>query len=183
MSAPKKHGPWQIVDRTEVYRDPWITLTRDNVIRPDGAPGTHCIVQLKAGVTVLPMDAEGRVYLTDEFHYGVGRMTIEAASGGIEAGEDPLATAQRELAEELGITAGEWIDLGSCDPFTSVVVSPTRLFLARELTFGATACEGTEQIGLVTATLAEAVEMVFDGRITHAPSCVLILKTLVWLQR
>ncbi len=177
MTQPTRHGPWQILSRAEVYRDPWIEVTRDVVIRPDGAPGTHCIVRLKAGVSVLALDAEGMVYLTEEFHYGVGRTTIEAVSGGMDAGEDALEAGKRELQEELGITASEWTDLGVCDPFTSVVVSPTRLFLARSLTFGPTALEGTEQIGCRKMAFADAVRMVQESQITHAPSCVLILKT------
>src|SRR5262249_29574719 len=136
MSFPRQHGPWQILSRQTVYRDAWIELTRDEVIRPDGAAGTHCILNLLPGVCVLGVDERGVAYLTEEFHYGVGRTTIEAVSGGIEAGEDALTAARRELQEELGITAGEWIDLGTCDPLTSIVVSPTRLFLARGLTFG-----------------------------------------------
>ncbi len=86
------------------------------MIRPDGAPGTHCIVQLLHGVSVLAVDDDGMAHLTEEFHYAVGRATIEVVSGGIEAGEEPLAAAQRELREELGITAGEWIDLGVVRP-------------------------------------------------------------------
>jgi ADP-ribose pyrophosphatase len=176
MDFPQPHGPWQILSRSEVYRDAWIELVRDDVIRPDGAPGSHCIVRLKPGVSVLPLDDEGMVHLTEEFHYGVGRTTIEVVSGGIEPDEDPLATAQRELQEELGITAREWLDLGVCDPFTSVVVSPTRLFLARGLSFGPTTLEGTELIRCHAVPLAEAVQMVLDSSITHGPSCVLILK-------
>lgn len=172
----KPHGPWQIVGSREVYRDPWIDVQRDEVIRPDGRPGTHCIVRMKPGVSVLPLDADGMVYLTDEFHYGIGHQAIEVVSGGIETGDDPLATAQRELAEELGIWASDWLDLGLVDPFTTIVVSPTRLFLARGLTFGQTNQEGTERIGKVQCSLAEAIEMVLDSRITHGPSCVLILK-------
>src|ERR1051325_7127459 len=124
----KQHGPWQIVTTREIYRDPWIDVQRDEVIRPDGRPGTHCVVHMKPGVSVLPLDDEGTVYLTDEFHYGIGRSAIEVVSGGIEPDEDPLQTAQRELQEELGITAGNWRDLGSVDPFTTIVVSPTRLY-------------------------------------------------------
>ena len=96
--------------------------------------------------------------------------------GGIDAGESPEAAARRELREELGITARELVDLGVCDPFTSVVVSPTRLFLARGLEFGETEREGTEQIHCRRVELAEALAMVDDGRITHAPSCLAILK-------
>jgi ADP-ribose pyrophosphatase len=177
MNSPLRHGPWQIHARHEVYRDPWILVLRDEVTRPDGTPGTHCIVRLKAGASVLALDDDGTVHLTREFHYGVGRETIEVVSGGIDAGEDAEQTARRELREELGIEAREWIDLGVCDPFTSVVVSPTRLFLARGLSFGETALEGTEQIGRVVVGFDEATKMVFDGRITHAPSCLAILKT------
>ena len=176
MTSPTPHGPWQIVTRHEIYRDPWVELDRDDVIRPDGAPGTHAVVRLKPGISVLPVDDSGTVYLTEEFHYAVGRTTIEAVSGGIEEGEEPQVSARRELEEELGITADRWLDLGSCDPFTSVVTSPTRLFLARGLTFGAANFEGTERIRCQAVSLAEAVQMVLDSRITHGPSCVLILK-------
>ncbi len=170
------HGPWQIVQRHEMYRDPWIQLHRDDVIRPDGLPGTFSVVHLKAGICVLA-EQDGTVYLTEEFHYGVGRVTIEAVSGGIEAGEDPLGTAQRELQEELGITAQKWHDLGVCDPFTSSIVSPTRLFLAQQLTLGPQAPEGTELIRRVAVPLEHAVAMVLDSRISHAPSGLLLLKT------
>jgi ADP-ribose pyrophosphatase len=176
MTTPERHGPWRILARKQVYRDPWIGVERHEVIRPDGAPGTHCVVRLLNGVSVLAMDDEENVYLTEEFHYGVGRTTLEVVSGGIDDGEDPRAAAERELREELGITAGEWIDLGVCDPFTSIVVSPTRLFLARRLTFGLTTPEGTERIFARKFPLDQAVQMVLDSRITHGPSCVLILK-------
>ncbi len=181
MTNPTQHGPWQIVARTEVYRDPWVELDRDDVIRPDGRPGTHVVVRLMPGVSVLPIDDSGTVYLTEEFHYAVGRTTIEAVSGGIEAGEEPQSSARRELEEELGITADQWLDLGLCDPFTSVVTSPTRLYLARGLSFGAANLEGTERIRCQAVSLAEAVAMVLDSRITHAPSCLLIMKAYYML--
>jgi len=174
--SPTPYGPWQILARTEVYRDPWLRVTRDEVLRPDGAPGSHSIVHLKSGVAVLAIDDTGIAYLTEEFHYAVGRVTLEVVSGGIDDGEQAIESAQRELAEELGITAAEWLDLGVCDPFTSVVVSPTRLFLARRLSFGTARQEGTEQIRARALPFDEVINMVLDGRITHGPSSLLILK-------
>jgi ADP-ribose diphosphatase len=182
MTTPRRHGPWQILARNEVYRDPWIEVSRDEVIRPDGVPGSHAIVRLKPGVTVLAIDDAQIAYLAEEFHYAVGRETIEAVSGGIDGDEAADQTARRELAEELGITASEWIDLGTCDPFTSVVTSPTRLFLARGLTFGPTTLEGSESVRMRPVPFDEAVDMVLDGRITHAPSCLLILKARLLLR-
>lgn len=172
----RQHGPWQIVESNEKYKDPWVTLTRDEVIRPDGEPGSYVVVNLKPGVCVVAIDAEENVYLTREFHYGVGRVTIEAVSGGIESGEDPLLCAMRELQEEIGVEAAEWTDLGSTDPFTANVVSPTKMYLARDLKFVETAPEGTEQIECVKFAFEQVVQMVMDGEITHSPSCVTILK-------
>ena len=173
----KPHGPWRIVSSRTVYRDPWLSLVRDEVVRPDGRPGSYSVARLKPGVSVLALDAAGVCHLTEEFHYGVGRVTLETVSGGIDGGETPAECAGRELREELGIVAGRWDDLGPLDPFTGSVVSPTRLYLARDLTFGPPAPEGSERIRRVAMPLADAVAAVDDGRITHAPSVVLLLKT------
>src|SRR4029079_1084532 len=104
-------GPWQVLKTTSVYHDPWSEGRRDDVIRPDGKPGTHSVVTIRPGVSVLLLDDEGFAYLTEEFHYGVGRYTLELVSGGLDDGEDPLAGARREAQEELGISAGEWVPL------------------------------------------------------------------------
>lgn len=174
-------GPWKVLISQSVYKDPWLELIRDEVIRPDGKPGSHTIVYVKQGVSVLAIDGEGAACLVREFHYGVGRVTIEVVSGGIDEGESAEAAAKRELREELGITAREWVDLGVVDPFTSMVNSPTRLFLARGLTFGGTDLEGTEHLELARMPFADAVAAVMDSRITHAPSCAAILKAKLWL--
>lgn len=171
----KPHGPWKIKGTREVYRDPFIDVRLDAVVRPDGHDGQHVVVQMKPGVCVLPIDDRQQVYLTSEFHYGVGRYSIEAVSGGIEPAEDPDETAQRELQEELGLLANRWEHVTTVDPFTTIVVSPTRLYLAHDLTHVDTSQEGTEQIELVVMPLDEAVAKVNSGEITHAPTCVILL--------
>ena len=122
------------------------------------------------------MRDDGQVHLAEEFHYAVGRVGLEAVSGGIDAGETPMDAGRRELREELGIEATRWTPMGVIDPFTSVVLSPTTLFIAEGLTFGTATPEATEQIRHVTMPLAEALERVQAGEITHGPSCVLILR-------
>ncbi|MCA9105808.1 MAG: NUDIX hydrolase [Planctomycetales bacterium] len=180
--APWRHGPWTVLTRQEMYRDPWVSLVRDNVLRPDGNPGTYCVVTLKPGVTVLALDQDNHVHLTQEFHYGVGRVTLEAVSGGCDGDEQPLVTAQRELREELGLRAGTWTHLGTVDPFTANVVSPTQLYLAEDLELGTAQPEGTEVIERIVISLEEAVERVFRSEISHAPSCEAILRT-AWRRR
>jgi ADP-ribose pyrophosphatase len=175
----REHGPWKVLHSRQVYRDPWIDVQVDDVIRPDGHAGIHSVIRIKPGATVIALDEAQHVYLTEEFHYSVGRVTIEGVSGGTDPPEDPLATARRELREEVGIVAQRWTELGVVDPFTSNVVSPTWLYLAEELEFVEAAREGTETMHRVKVPLAEAIAMVWDSRITHAPTCVALLKTWI----
>jgi hypothetical protein len=83
----------------------------------------------------------------------------------------------------LGIVAEEWAELGLVNPFTSVINSPAYLFLARKLSFEESSQEGTENIKLVKILFDEAVKMVIESKITHGPSCVLILKAKEFLQK
>jgi ADP-ribose pyrophosphatase len=171
-----RHGPWVVTKRNEVYRDPWLEVRMDNVIRPDGLPGTYSTVRIKPGVCVIPVDEQGICYLTKEFHYAVGRNTIEGISGGIEENESPEIAAHRELQEEVGILAEKLIPLGIADPLTAALSSPTKLFLARNLSFTQSSPEGSELIERIEFPFQEVVQMVIDSEITHAPTCVAVLK-------
>jgi len=180
---PGKFGPWTIVQRIEVYRDPWMTVCLDNVLRPDGAPGTYSTVRIKPGVCVIPVADDGTCYLTKEFHYAVGRDTIEGISGGIEEGETAEIAAARELQEEVGIIAGRLFPLGIVDPLTAALASPTKIFLANDLRFTNTSMESTECIERVALPFDEVLRMVIDNEITHAPSCVAILKASLVMRK
>ena len=170
------HGPWTIKHSQDKYADPFIKVRLDAVIRPDGNDGQHVVVTMKPGVCVLAMDNENNVFLTREFHYGIGKYSLEAVSGGIEPGEDPDLTAQRELQEEIGLVASNWEFVTTVDPFTTIVVSPTRLYIASELTTAPKNPEGTELIETIKMPLDEAIKKVNQGEITHAPTCVVLLQ-------
>ncbi len=172
----RDHGPWKIVKSERMYGDPWIQVFRDEVQRPDGKPGTYATVHLKAGVCVIAMDHAGNLHLTKEFHYAVGRVTVEGVSGGIEDDESADLAATRELAEELGISANRWTRLGVVDPFTAAILSPVEIYLAEELSFNETNPEGTELIEHVKMSLEEGLQAVLDGVITHGPTCIGILR-------
>lgn len=142
----KQHGPWKIKSSEVKYKNPWIEVREDQVIRPDGKDGIYGIVNMKPGVSILAIDEKNYAYLTDEFQYSVGKNSLETVSGGIDDKEDPLSAAKRELKEETGIEADEWIDLGIVDPFTSIVNSSAQIYLARRLRFFKKDREGTETL-------------------------------------
>ncbi len=177
----KQHGPWKITSSELKYKNPWIQVREDKVTAPDGTPGLFGVIKIKEGVSVLAIDDQGCVYLTKEFHYALGRESIEVASGGIETGETPLEAAKRELKEELGIDAQEWTELGTTDPLTTFVEKNTFLYLARKLKFGTPKVDSNEIITPVKVKLEKAVEMIMNNEITHGASCVTILKAKHYL--
>lgn len=172
----QQNGPWTILDSETPYRDEFIEVVRDEVLRPDGEPGAYATVTMKPGVAVLVLEEDGTAVLTSQFRYALGRESVEVASGGVDAGEEPLEAARREVLEELGVVADRWAPLGRIDPDTSIVRSPVHLFVARGLRWTEPRHEGTETIRILKMPLAEATAMVEDGRITHAPTCLLLLK-------
>ena len=179
----KNNGPWKIKDSQVKYRNPWISVREDQVIRPDGKDGIFGVVEMVAGVSVLPFDDNGFVYLTKEFHYAIEKDSIEVVSGAVDEGETNLNAAKRELKEELGAEAKEWIDLGKLNPFTTVVKSPATMYLAKGIQFSEANPEEIEIIDILKVKFDDAVKMVMKSEITHGQSCVLILKASEYLRK
>jgi 8-oxo-dGTP pyrophosphatase MutT (NUDIX family) len=173
----RKHGPWTIKSSECLHSDEFVEMWLDEVVRPDGEPGRYATMRMRPGVAVLAVDAEGFVHLVCTFRYAVGKECVEVVQGMIDEGEDEAEAARRELREELGVEAAELTDLGLVDAVTSQVFSPSRVFLARGLTFGDPERETTERLRPLRVKLEEAVRMVMDGEITQATSCALILKS------
>lgn len=169
-------SPFQFVSSRDVYTNPWISVREDRVIRHGGAPGLFGVVTMRAGSSVLAITDDLQVFLTREYKYAIARDSIEVASGALEPGEMPLDAAKRELEEELGLQAKEWIDMGCIDPFTTVVSCPNYLFLALGLRFTAQKLDEGEVLSIVKMPFLEALELVHSSRISHGASCVLMLK-------
>ena len=178
----KQHGPWEIISTRNVYKNPWIVVREDKIIQPDGTQGTYGVIDYGSGVSILPLDDKGFVYLVEQFRYALGSDSLETAAGGIDKNEIPLDAAKRELAEELGITAKDWIGLGFLYSLTSIIAHRTDLFLAKKLSFGKPHPDPTEVLKMIKLPFQEAFDMVMESKIVHAPTCVLILKAQEYLR-
>ena len=168
--------PYKTLSSREIYKNDWLRLREDAVVKPDGENGSFAVVEVRSGSCVLAMDDQSFVWLVREFKYAMGRWSFEAPGGGTDAAESPIETARRELREECGLTAAKWYALASIDPLTTMMTCTNHLFLATELTVKDQQLEATEVLDVVRMPLAEAAQMVIDGRITHAATVALVLK-------
>lgn len=163
---------WPTASSKVVYENPWIRVREDAVTRPDGTPGIFGVMEVQSPAVFIVAvrdssdDAEPLVLVETVDRHTVGS-SIEIPAGGAD-GADLLADAQRELLEETGYEAAEWIDLGELYALNGICIAPERIFLARGLrnTIDATDSQHDEGIsGISWVPFSELLSMIADGRI------------------
>ena len=172
-------NPWRTRSSRVVYDNGRLRLCEDQVIQPDGEPGCYTYLELPwPVVAIVPVDDDRHVYLVRQWRYPWRRNSWEIPAGQGEPDETPLAAAQRELAEEVGLQAEAWEPLGS--GFSSAALNARyHLYLARGLTPSADGHrrDGAEHDLLARRLpLADAVDAAMDGRIEHGMSVVGLLR-------
>jgi 8-oxo-dGTP pyrophosphatase MutT (NUDIX family) len=127
-----------------LYSTRWISLYE--------AEKKECYVASDDGVMVVPLTAEGEVILIQEpMVYRKGEVTLYLPSGGLEKGEDPQACADRELQEEINLSAGRFDHLGQVQAWAKYLNAHLDLYLARDLT--PSEREGDEDYVITTETV------------------------------
>jgi 8-oxo-dGTP pyrophosphatase MutT (NUDIX family) len=129
----------------EVYRTPWLSVREDEVEFPSGLRGTYSVVDKTDFVTVLPY-SDGGFWLVQQYRYAVGSREWEFPQGAWPAGTSGSAgeLAAAELREETGFTAARTTHLGRLFAAYGFCSQSYDVFLAEELTAGATEREPTE---------------------------------------
>lgn len=153
-------------------------VRRDSVRRTDQSMGTYEYTESADGVRVVALDDQGQIALVEENVYVCGERLLMCPGGGCEPGEDPLAAARRELAEEAGLHASD------IEPLTMMWRMPAgartreHLYLARGLRIGEHHRDVSEaDMELRWVALDEAVAMCGDGQIIEAGTLTAILLT------
>ena len=93
-----------------------ITLTKDTALLENGRTATREVVHHHGGACILPYFADGTICMVRQFRYAMQQELWELPAGKLEQGEDPFEAAKRELEEECGLTADNYISLGEFYP-------------------------------------------------------------------
>ncbi|MBL7662502.1 NUDIX hydrolase [bacterium] len=170
----KAVNPWKKLSSQTIYKNQWISLREDQVIRPDGEKGIYGVLETRIATGVVAIDTENYIYLVGQYRYPTDCYSWEIPEGGGDPGEAPLTTIQRELKEETSLVASDWVQLGP-EVHLSNCISSERayLFLARGLTVIPTKNpDTTEILEVKRVTFQTALQMARSGEIVDAISII-----------
>lgn len=148
-----------------------IFALREDVIRlPDGAQATYTVVENPDSAFVVPYFDDGDTMLVRQWRHAWDESSWEVPAGTFDGAEQPLACAQRELAEETGLIAASYEALGVYHG-AAFLTGDAHMFLARGLTEAARSPEAYEQdMETLRLPFTEALEAALDGTIVHSGS-------------
>ena len=161
----------------EIFDGVILHVFKDTVQLPNGKAATREVIRHVGAVGIVPLTDDGKVIVERQFRYPLNRVITEIPAGKLDSlTEDRLSAAKRELAEETGYTATEWIDLGDYYPAAAYCDERITLYLARNLSLGQRHLDEDEFLNFEAVPLAELVNQVMDGTITDGKTQVAILK-------
>jgi ADP-ribose pyrophosphatase len=143
-----------------------LTVRRDQVHLPNGHTSQREYVLHPGAVVVVPLLENGNVVLEKQFRYPLHQVFIELPAGKIDASESVLETGQRELLEETGYCASDWIKLGVVHPCIGYSNEIIHIYLARRLTAGSHQRDEDETLHVFEASFEDCLSMVQAGEIT-----------------
>lgn len=169
----------QTLDSRLAFEGVFLRLFVDHVRAADGHEATREYLRHPGAVMMIPLLDDGQVVLERQFRYPLARNFVEFPAGKIEAGEELLACAQRELLEETGYVAREWTYLGGFHNAIAYSDEKIEVYLAQGLIYEGTNADDGEVLEVFTAPRQHLHDWIADGSITD-------VKTIVgvyWLER
>lgn len=157
-----------------------INLRQDTALLPNGNTATREVVEHPGGVCVAALTDNDELLFVKQWRYPYMEETLEIPAGKRDKkDEDPLECGKRELEEETGATAKEYIDLHPLYPTPGYINEVIYCYLATGLTFGEQNPDEDEFLDVLRIPLEKAVEMVLAGEIKDAKTQIAVLKVKV----
>lgn len=162
---------WKTIKSEPLHNYRVFDTRQDTSISPrTGREHTFYIIESHDWVNIVPLTADGKVIMIRQYRHGNGEITLEVPGGIVDAGEDPLESAVRELREETGYDAGdEVVKTGFVAPNPALFNNTCHSYLAKNVKrVGEQQFDGSEDISIEIVDLKEIPDLIRAGKITHA---------------
>jgi ADP-ribose pyrophosphatase len=178
----EKIRPWEVLGSRGLQEFPILRLRQDRCVSPrTGAAHDLVVLEAPDWVNIVALTPDEQVVLIRQWRFGAREVTLEIPGGMVDPGEAPGEAARRELLEETGYAAAEWIELGSIQPNPAILNNRCHTFLARGcVVAGAQAQIETEDISVELQPLAAVPRLLADGAISHALVAVAFQRLDLW---
>lgn len=146
--------------------DGFLQIYKDNVTLPDGGTATREYVLHPGAAMVIPVLENGHFLMIEQYRHAVGEIFLEFPAGKRDPGEDSSQTAKRELAEEVGLSAGQLHFLTKIHPAIGISNEFIDLFVATDLKPVVQNHQEDEFLILKEVSVSELEKKVFSGQVT-----------------
>ena len=174
----QSHLREETVASQELFRGSFLLALRDQVRLPDGSLASREYVRHPGAVVVVAQLPDGRYVMVRQWRHPLGRVFTEFPAGKLDAGEEPLACAKRELQEETGYRAQRWAYAGPIHLAIAYSTEVIHLFFADDLQSGPRQLDEGEFLDVFAASLEQLLQWARDGELTDAKT----LFCLLWAQ-
>jgi ADP-ribose pyrophosphatase len=171
------------ISSTTILEGGMLTVKRDEVRLPNGNLSQREYVLHPGAVVIVPLLANGNVVLERQFRYPLQQVFIELPAGKIDQGEETLVTGQRELMEETGYRANNWVSLGCQHPCIGYSNEVIHMYLATGLTAGAHQRDVDEVLDVFDLPFDECMRMAQRGEMTDGKTLVALYTAQQYLSK
>ena len=172
--------PWKILESN--YFRPGFRLDRCEL--PNGKFLDATIFEFRAWANVLALTRDNEAVLIRQYRHGIQEVLWEIPGGVVEDGEPPLDGVKRELLEETGYTASEFIQVGALYPNPALQTNTLYCYLAlnAEKVTGQSLDDG-EDIEVILLPMEELTQMLKRGEFSNALQVAVLFQVLAHMGR
>lgn len=172
------------LEQTYPYQGRILKVRVDRVELPNGMPAQREVVEHPGGVTVAALTQQNELLFVRQFRYPYRKILLELPAGKLDKGElDPLDAAKRELHEETGAVAENYISLGEFYPSAGFCNEVLYLYFCRVTRIGKPNPDQDEFLEPIAIPIEKAVRMALDNEIPDGKTQAAVLKTAMLLQQ
>jgi len=186
----KAGGQAEVLSSETVFEGPLFRVTRDRLVEPGGKEAMRDVVRHNGSAVILAVDnskdkKDPWMVMERQYRHAAGRFLWEVPAGKLEAGEDPLEGAKRELEEETGYRAKKWTELVEYFASPGFLGESMKVFLAEGLMPGESRPEEDELIEMRLVKMSELLKSIEKGEIMDGKtlSSILLYSRLIGRRR